>query len=170
MTFAQRAMSKDTIDLETAVAWMRFDSALAKEKSAEAERLANPPPKTWYWKAAGTTYIKVYVGRDPDFEGADKLNRHAKELRAQATRGLELLQKQTASSTLPRDQVTAHMVDAYHDFWFGNLDGAIESAEKAVAIDPVNEHALRFLVLTCGKAKSPKAKQYKAILDEVERY
>lgn len=170
MVFARQAMSKGAIDLEMGVAWMRFDSNLAKEKSAQAATLANPPAGTWYWKPAGTTYVRVYTGRSPDFPGADALNRQAKELRAEATRGLELLQKQTASSTLPRDRVIADMVDAYHDFWFGDLDGAIESGEKAQAIDPFNEHVLRFLVATCGKAKSPKVKQYKAILDELEWY
>ena len=75
------------------------------------------------------------------------------------------------SPTTPADpgaRATHHMVDAYHDFWAGNLDEAIRAAEQALAIDPVNVHALRFLIASCHKAGSPKANQYRAILDEID--
>jgi hypothetical protein len=41
---------------------------------------------------------------------------------------------------------------------------------SALAIDPFIEHALRFLVSTCGKANSPKTAEYRERLKEVEDY
>jgi hypothetical protein len=54
--FAERALAKDTTELEIAAAWPHEDSQAAKQKSADARGIRSRPGQ-WSWKPAGTTFI-----------------------------------------------------------------------------------------------------------------
>jgi tetratricopeptide (TPR) repeat protein len=167
---ADKALDQNVSDLELAAAYLHYENELANEHTQAANEIRNRPTRL-IWVQQGTVWIQKAVGPNADdYARADDLDRRAKQLKAQATRALEVLQKVTANSSDPRDQFDSHMVDAYHDLWFGNLQGSIDSAEQALAIDPFSEHALRFLVTTCGKTNSPKAEMYRERLREVDDY
>ena len=167
MVSAERALAKNTVDLEIAVAYLEYDSSVAKGMSAEAQQL-RAPGTTWYTDNPDGTRTQHYRGPSADaYTRADALDAKAKALRAKATHALEVLQALTAGRVDTQAQVTGHMGDAYHDLWFGNLDGAIRAAETALALDTVNLHALRFLIAACGKAGSARAAHYRAVLDEI---
>jgi tetratricopeptide (TPR) repeat protein len=169
MALAQRALDNGAMDLEIAVAYLQYDSDGAKWRTAQATKLRAPG----YFRDVllpNGKFEKMYFGPSVnDFNRADGLDRTAKEMHAQATRGLEFLQKQTADRTDPQGKAIHAMTNAYHDAWFTNVDGAIAAAEEALGFDPANVHALRFLISAYKSKGSPKVKQYQAMLGEIER-
>lgn len=170
MASAQRALDKGAMDLEVAVAYLQYDADGAKRRTAEAKKL-----RDWGFfrkeRLDNGMWINKYHGPSADdYARADGLERNAKIMHEQATHGLELVQKQTAAANDPHSKAIHSMTNAYHDAWLTNVDEAIAAAEEALTFEPANAHALRFLVSAYKSKQSPKAKEYQAMLEEIERY
>ncbi len=167
---AQKAFAQDTTDLDIAVAALHYNADAANRAIAEVKQIRSAGKFVERLNDQGR-FEKFWVGPTADdYRRADELEAHAKTTRENATLALQLLQKQAKAADDPHSKFTVHMVNAYHDLWYRNLPGAIEAAESALAIEPGNEHALRFLVDACAAAKSAKAETYRAMLKEVQRY
>lgn len=169
MKTADRALVGGAIDLEMAVLYLQYDVRESKRAAAEAERIRNTPSgNRKELDDDGKFRMKYFGPSADDFARARDLEQRAKALRDNAPRALEVLRKKVGDGADPASQATRRLIEAYDAFRAGNMEAATRAAQQALAIDPVNVHALRFLISAYGMTKSPLAKQYRAILDEVD--
>jgi tetratricopeptide (TPR) repeat protein len=170
MTLANRALAVGQSDLDVAIAYASHARHEAGQMEASARKLRSGGHfiDTRLHNGAWT---KTYVGPTADdYARADELERTAREWRTNAAHALDVLQTQLAGRTDSASRVTLHIAEAFRRVGTRDATGAIESAERALALDPTNGYALRLLSEAYGRTGSPKARAIKAALDEVNRY
>jgi Tfp pilus assembly protein PilF len=167
--WANRAMTKSVMDPELAGIYLDYDNYTARGEEGQANALTSGGQFYDSYDFSKGSWVKTYVGPNANaFTRADELRKQAKSLRDDAVRPLQLLQKLTANKSDASSRAANHMVDSYFDYWNGNLNGAIQNAQSALAVDPVNVLAVRFLIVCGKKGNVPVLEKYRALYKQLD--